>query len=86
MRDDLAPLGAHRASQRGKIIPVKAIAFNKSRPIAIMMIIAATKPVRREASLRGGKIVPRAAAINQATRDQLASCRARSGWSACRSR
>jgi len=47
--------GPDGAAHRGKIVPVNASAFNKSRPIPIMIVIAAAKPVRREASLRGGK-------------------------------
>jgi hypothetical protein len=38
----------------GKIVPANASAFNKSRLIPTMMIVAAAKSVRREASLRGG--------------------------------
>jgi hypothetical protein len=43
------------APHRRKIIPAKASALNKSRFIAAMIGVAAAKPVRREASLRGGR-------------------------------
>jgi len=42
------------ALHRGKIVPANASAFNKCRPAAAMIIVAAAKWMRREAGLRGG--------------------------------